>query len=356
MTNMLKAMILICCHSFILGSNNNDLRYHQVAYLCAHNAFSAKEHGYPIYAQQQWSIKKQLEHGVRALMLDTHLYKNSALTTIVKTTEKTGQEIASWFGKKKPAEPEADEIYLCHGPCDLTAAFLMDVGKRPQRLKTALNTIATFLKENPTEIVTIFLEDYVKDAKKLDAAFQQVKDFLLVPADWDPKKEKGWPTLSWMQKNNKRLVVFNQTMQTKLLWSLNNHVVRNHWSTTDMPEVCRMLNKKNLDRYLYLFDYYPYFYLKDFTDFANFFHKKYKNTVFSTLNSTSLKKTLTSCVKRGLEYCSDKDTSCSSTYYYAARYPNFIALDFVNEGNPLALIKEINAMPNKDEIFRVMKN
>jgi hypothetical protein len=118
------------------------------------------------------------------------------------------------------------------------------------------------------------------------------------------------------------------------------------------------LHKTGHERYLYLFTFFPHFYTptnaNDIDNLMDFFNQTYKNLSFATTNSTRLQSALAFCIHRGLEYCTGKNKACDSAYYYAGRYPNFIALDFVNEGKPMNIINKINTMPHKDEIFKPM--
>ncbi len=70
-----------------------------------------------IYPNQQHGLTRQLEDGVRAMMLDTYL----------------------WEG----------EPFLCHGYCELGA----------QPLAEGLGELATFLDDNPGEVLAIIFQD-----------------------------------------------------------------------------------------------------------------------------------------------------------------------------------------------------
>jgi hypothetical protein len=64
---------------------------------------------------------------------------------------------------------------LCHGQC---SDQLKD-GFNVKNFDYALKKIVTFLekKENKDEIITIFLENYVKDLKQLQAVFNRTRGF-----------------------------------------------------------------------------------------------------------------------------------------------------------------------------------
>lgn len=76
----------------------------------------------------------------------------------------------------------------------------------------AINTlkeVEAFLTENPSEIVTIIIEDYVHTPKGLALLFARAGlDKYWFPVSKMPKKGDDWPTVSEMVQANHRLLVF----------------------------------------------------------------------------------------------------------------------------------------------------
>lgn len=76
----------------------------------------------------------------------------------------------------------------------------------------AINTLTeveAFLTQNPTEIVTIIIEDYVKTPKGLTTLFTNAGlDKYWFPVAKMPKKGEDWPTVTAMVQDNHRLLVF----------------------------------------------------------------------------------------------------------------------------------------------------
>ncbi|KAG4115190.1 hypothetical protein ERO13_D12G070600v2 [Gossypium hirsutum] len=96
------------------------------------------------------------------------------------------------------------DIWLCHsfrGQCFNFTAF-----------KPAINTlreVEAFLSKNPSEIVTIIIEDYVHTPKGLTKLFKNAGlDKYWFPVSKMPKKGEDWPTVTEMVKANHRLLVF----------------------------------------------------------------------------------------------------------------------------------------------------
>lgn len=76
----------------------------------------------------------------------------------------------------------------------------------------AINTlreVEAFLTENPSEIVTIIIEDYVHTPKGLTKVFTEAGlDKYFFPVSKMPRKGEDWPTVTSMAQENHRLLVF----------------------------------------------------------------------------------------------------------------------------------------------------
>lgn len=72
-----------------------------------------------------------------------------------------------------------------------------------------LKEIQKFLEGNPSEIITIFIEDYVSSDKGLSKVFEAagLKKYWF-PVSSMPTNGGDWPKVDDMVKNNQRLVVF----------------------------------------------------------------------------------------------------------------------------------------------------
>lgn len=75
--------------------------------------------------------------------------------------------------------------------------------------------IEAFLSANPTEIITIILEDYVHAPNGLTKAFTDAGLMKYwFPLSNMPKNGQDWPLVSDMVQNNQRLLVFT-SIQSK---------------------------------------------------------------------------------------------------------------------------------------------
>lgn len=147
-------------------------RFNEVAYATTHNAMSNAEDQFQA-PNQHYAVTRQLQDGVRALMLDIHVYQN--------------------------------EVYLCHEDCQFLGRKLLLDG---------LAEIRTFLHDHPNEIVSIIFESYVS-AEQTAAVFQQAG---LLPFLHAQPRNQPWPTLAEMIDSGRRLVVFSDTGAAPIAW------------------------------------------------------------------------------------------------------------------------------------------
>ncbi|KAJ8763488.1 hypothetical protein K2173_002371 [Erythroxylum novogranatense] len=159
-------------------SKVKGLPFNKYSWLTTHNSFARlgmrSQTGAIILAptNQQDTITDQLNIGVRGLMLDMYDFQN--------------------------------DIWLCHsygGNCYNYTAF--------QPAINVLKEIQTFLEANPSEIVTIFIEDYVTSPNGLTKVFDAagLRKYWF-PVSRMPKNGGNWPTVDDMVQKNQRLLVF----------------------------------------------------------------------------------------------------------------------------------------------------
>jgi hypothetical protein len=164
-----------------------DRLFDGVSYATAHNAMSNAEEGW-LAPNQTFGVTRQLDDGIRALMLDTWYFGGDAV--------------------------------LCHAgnlfPCDLT-------GMKP--LVDGLAEIKAFLDRRPNEVVSIIFESYVSEA-------DTEADFIasgLLPLTHVQSAADPWPPLRELLAADTRLVVFTDDGGASLPW---HHYVWDHaWET-----------------------------------------------------------------------------------------------------------------------------
>jgi hypothetical protein len=276
-----------------------ERRYNEVTFPMAHNAYAAPAYanGVP-YFQQGVSITEQLRLGVRGFMLDTYAFKA--------------------IGAQKGT------ITLCHGDC--TALNFGSYKRVMQELKN-------FLDANPNEIVTLILENYVgsKDVTQtFEAIYEEtgLDDYIFKKGDnWDFATENAWPTISWMIKNNERLVIFQQSDANNPLRDVHREtgdfIYQNKYSVVEGMEQCHLLGEMKSNTTLYLFNHFPK--ISPLNDMAK-------------INGDLLRNSIERCHFGNPLYASAR---LVPRYYQ----PNFVAVDFVNIGDLQKSVRELNARP-----------
>ncbi len=152
--------------------------YDKVVVPMTHNAMSSADDGW-VPPNQTHGIARQLEDGIRGMMLDIHYY----------SAEDNRNQTAH-----DPALSTVDQVYLCHSVCAFGRARLLD----------GLCTITRFLDEHPSEELSIVFENYVTDADTDEVLRASgLAEYAYVHAKGAP-----WPTLRSMIDAGKRLVVF----------------------------------------------------------------------------------------------------------------------------------------------------
>ena len=199
----------------------DELNYADYHYVGAHAAEKYPRF-FPEYALQEQPIPSLLTAGVRGLMLSIYDWSISWSTIL-----REGVSI------------------VCSHPTQESKVFRKNGKPLYQTLHYEMNRIFNFLKNNPKAIITIIFEDFA-DTAKLSRDMKEIimkngYDPLLRPGNWPLAQQKGeWPTLGWMRKNNKRLIMFTETYEqmTDVTWPVKNNFWENVFGTVDPDLIC----------------------------------------------------------------------------------------------------------------------
>ena len=148
-----------------------DRPFDEVALPATHNSMSNEAAGW-VLPNQSFGITRQLNDGIRGLMLDTHYWN--------------------------------DDLYLCHGHCTLGSQLLVD----------GLTEIREFMQANPREVLVIIFEDGISAADTA-SAFAATG---LEPLVHVQPEGAAWPTLEEMIAAGRTLVVTAESGAPPPLW------------------------------------------------------------------------------------------------------------------------------------------
>ncbi len=191
-----------------------DLRLDEVTLPGSHNSMSSPGYAGWLFAEQIEPVGGQLRAGVRALLLDAHYGRKSSvrvpgsnvqlvITDIAGEFAVPGAELPSEEIRKKAEELAASapssgsaqrEVYLCHNYCELGSVKMVD----------EMVSVRRFLESNPSEIVTIVVQDAVSSADIV--AVVEAAGLTDMVATLQPGKPL--PTLGELVDSNRRLLLF----------------------------------------------------------------------------------------------------------------------------------------------------
>lgn len=146
------------------------------------------------------SIDNQLKFGVRGLMLDID------------------NKMCNYF-EKLINSCTCEGVCLCHGECSTETSNSLKDGFSVKNFEYALKKVVRFLEKNRNEIITLFIENYINETKKIQDIFDKIRkfnDLVFNPysAKWNITF-KGWPKISEMVKSNKRLLIVSDEQRGK---------------------------------------------------------------------------------------------------------------------------------------------
>ncbi|MBO1330396.1 hypothetical protein [Streptomyces sp. VRA16 Mangrove soil] len=183
--------------------------YDEVAYLTTHNAMSTTVDRF-IGPLQDPSITAQLNDGARALQLDTYRWERpEEITARLDASDFTAEQKELVRRAVNTINPPRDGLWLCHAVCRAGAVELV-----PQ-----LREIGAWMRQNPTEVLTLIVQDAITGADTEKAFHEAGLDKLLYTPDDDP--DHPWPTLGQMIDGGRRLVVFAEEADGPAAWYRN---------------------------------------------------------------------------------------------------------------------------------------
>jgi hypothetical protein len=193
----------------------------EVVFPGTHNSFAASEEPGWYFASQTYPVSRQLDDGIRALLIDVHFGVYDSTTGRVRTDLRADGSDRKKVVEEVPARAlsVADRVarrvgrgtlngtpqpYLCHTLCELGA----------EPLNQELEVIRGFLDRHPRQVLILIVEDYVPPAT-IERAFEETGLARYV-ATLD--RGKPLPTLGALIAHQQRLVVFAEKKGGSPAW------------------------------------------------------------------------------------------------------------------------------------------
>lgn len=196
-TALASLLALTSLHANAVPIESRDKPFNEYSWVTTHNSYEKIN-------QNGKELPQQLKDGVRGFMLDIYF--------------------------KPQYKLREDQVRVCHKESFCYGTLL-------NQLK---NEFVPFLRDNPHEIITFFLESKVS-AIQLQAVFDAVPE--LAKYSFNPENFSGkeWPTLREMADKNNRLVILSADRNitrnyhiggNKISVLYDHHwMVENHWET-----------------------------------------------------------------------------------------------------------------------------
>jgi len=198
-----------------------ERRLDEVVFPGTHNSFAASEEPGWYFANQRYGISRQLDDGIRALLIDVHFGVYDPATGRVRTDLSAEGSDRNKVAEQVPprALRAADRVasrvgvgtlngtpepYLCHTLCELGA----------EPLNQELEVIRAFLDQHPDQVLIVIVEDYVPPAT-IERAFEQTGLTRYVAT---LERGEPLPTLGPLIERGQRLVVFAEEKGGSPAW------------------------------------------------------------------------------------------------------------------------------------------
>jgi hypothetical protein len=185
----------------------------EIVFAGTHNSMAAADERGWYFAAHRGGLGKQLDYGVRALLIDTHYGirdKDGNVRTDLQREGTNRAKIVGAIGEEGLAaaerlvgrigfgELEGDaDIYMCHTLCELGATPLVD----------GLREIREFLDRNPDEFVILFVQDET-EPKDTAAVFDRAG---LTRYAHVHERDEPWPDLRELIASDERLLVLAES-------------------------------------------------------------------------------------------------------------------------------------------------
>jgi hypothetical protein len=196
-----------------------DRRLDEVVFPTTHNSMGGADIAGWLFPNQNRGIPKQLEDGVRGLLIDAHygMPVGDHIKTIMDNEKSTMAKYEAALGREGMAaalrirdrlvggDERQRAVYMAHGFCELGATPLIE----------SLGQIRDFLVANPGEILIIVIQDEGVSPQDIARCFEKSG---LVDFVYRGPAQSPWPTLREMAESDQRVVVMAENDTTGVAW------------------------------------------------------------------------------------------------------------------------------------------
>ncbi|MFJ6074454.1 hypothetical protein ACIQFU_27095 [Streptomyces sp. NPDC093065] len=290
-----------------------DARYDEIAQLASHNAMATTADRF-IGPLQDPDIVGQLGAGVRVLLLDTHRWERpEEVADRLSTSDFSPAERRRLTSILERVNPPHSGLWLCHSVC----------GAGALELEPTLRQIGEWLRDNPTEVVTLVLQDGVDAVTTQEAFVRAGLSDLLYEPDRDP--DRPWPKLKDMIDSGRRLVVFAEKADGPAPWyrNLYRYAMETPFAFRSPDEMSCLPNRGGSDKRLFLLNHFV--------------------TAGGGLR-------LDAGVVNSRQRVLERARTCERQ---RGRPVNFVAVDYATIGDALGAVNELNTERLKDDGPRV---
>lgn len=191
----------------------------EVTFPATHNSMSGADYPGFLFPLQQATIPEQLRDGIRALLIDVYYgFPGRRVLTDTDRSSPTVREVAEeTLGetaieaadriRAQIADPDADadsKLHLCHGLCELGAVDFTET----------LREIDAFVEQNPSEVLILNIEDYVRP----DDVVRAFERSGLIDHVYKGPIGPPWPTLREMIDADERVLVMAENEEGGAAW------------------------------------------------------------------------------------------------------------------------------------------
>ena len=301
-----------------------DRRVDEVVFPATHNSMSNVDMVGWMFPQQNGSIKRQLEAGIRALLIDVHngVPVEGTVRTDLEAEGQSALKIAHAIGDSatavavrirnrltgKPSGPPA--LYLCHGFCE--------IGSR--QLLPELEAVRNFLRANPEEVLIMVIEDYAPPAT-IAADFEK--------AGLDKFAYRGpmtapLPTLRALIEAGTPLIVFLESGTPGVPWmypAFDGAIMETPYTFHETSEFNCKENRGGNNALLFQINHW--------------------------IESTPAPKPSNAAIVNRTDYLWGRANQCMKERHHL---PNIIAVDFYKVGNLMGVVRRLNGLVSESPV------